>query len=220
MCTSLGLYLTDLVPSLASSPSTAEGTSGEAIVLQLWKGLGVLQLEVYVEGGSLMGNSDSPKGLVVALVCTPGDPESAEIRMWALNSLANLATWRCFNEVCCFSSSQIIFRTSLAAHLFCCVGFRTDPDGAGVVVGDGASIARAQRRQARIVLQKHLWGFVENPFSRPSEIEREGTRRPVVADQPFCRFRIRRCRVPPASAPTGLGPPIHQQYLRLGSRCG
>lgn len=96
------------MPSLGAVPLRTASSASDAIVLPVWTGLGVLQLEVYVERElpSSKRAADSPRGVVFALVNTPGDPESAAtMRMWSLTSLVNLAKWRCFNEVRTLSGS-------------------------------------------------------------------------------------------------------------------
>ncbi|KAM0756258.1 hypothetical protein T439DRAFT_345077 [Meredithblackwellia eburnea MCA 4105] len=93
-----GLYITDLLPSLGSAPLKTATSSSDAVVVPLWKGLGVLQLQVHIEETSIpqQKRQDGPRGVVIALVTSPGC--TPELRMWSLTSLTNLAKWRCFNE--------------------------------------------------------------------------------------------------------------------------
>lgn len=92
-----GLYLTDLVPTLASGALQTQASSiSDAIILQLWSGLGVLQLNVYIEEGPYP--QSGMRGVVFALVRQSVDFHS-EIRMWSLQTLINLAKYRCSSEV-------------------------------------------------------------------------------------------------------------------------
>ncbi|KAL8286343.1 hypothetical protein RQP46_004831 [Phenoliferia psychrophenolica] len=90
----------DLVPALGSVPLRTASSSSDAVVLRVWTGLGVLQLEVYIEKPDPAAKRplDSPRGVVFALVAPPGDLSNTQLRMWSLTSLVNLAKWRCFNE--------------------------------------------------------------------------------------------------------------------------
>lgn len=89
-----GLYVADLFPMPSSSaPHVSDPTqpsSGEAIVLSLWSGLGVLQIDVI-------------DGIVFALVVPhqPRDPFESELRMWNAEAIENLVKWRAMSEVSC-----------------------------------------------------------------------------------------------------------------------
>ncbi|BGP12950.1 hypothetical protein JCM10213v2_000867 [Rhodosporidiobolus nylandii] len=99
--TSYGLYLVDLVPSLSSAISrlststlsSAPAGSEDAAVHPLWTGLAVRHLELFAEPQD--GRVESPKGIVLALVGREGE---AEIRMWSLGNLVNLAKWRVYDQ--------------------------------------------------------------------------------------------------------------------------
>ncbi|KAK4702991.1 hypothetical protein P7C70_g3238, partial [Phenoliferia sp. Uapishka_3] len=101
LCKLVGLYLSDLLPSLGAAPLNTATSASDAVILPLWKGLGVLQLEVYVDliVPQPRRPTESSRGVVFALVSTPGASESDhQLRMWSLTSLVNLAKWRCYNE--------------------------------------------------------------------------------------------------------------------------
>ncbi|GAA5932936.1 hypothetical protein JCM1841_005197 [Sporobolomyces salmonicolor] len=95
--TSKGLYLADLNPSLSSGPLRAPHSSSQletpARILPLWYGLGVHQLDFFLEPAPL---SAPARGVVFGLV-DAGNGE-LEVRMWSLASLVSLAKWRVFNE--------------------------------------------------------------------------------------------------------------------------
>ena len=94
-----GLYLADLQPSLSSSTLRTTPAFGvEASILSVWKGAGLLQVEVVVEPEPLvLRPSTAPRGLVVGLVKL--ESGETELRMWSLAALANLARWRVHTEV-------------------------------------------------------------------------------------------------------------------------
>ncbi|GAA5895981.1 hypothetical protein JCM5296_003161 [Sporobolomyces johnsonii] len=95
--TAEGLYLADLNPSLSSGPLRASHPNSQlempARILPIWSGLGVHQLDCFLEPSP---RSASARGVVFGLV-DAGNGE-LEVRMWSLASLLSLAQWRVFNE--------------------------------------------------------------------------------------------------------------------------
>ncbi|GAA5892616.1 hypothetical protein JCM6882_005660 [Rhodosporidiobolus microsporus] len=95
-----GLHLIDLLPSLSTAHSRLSTASlpsqqGEdASIVPLWSGLPVRQLEVFSDSGApggRDGRGEGPRGIVLGLVGKEGE---AEVRMWSLANLVQLAQWR------------------------------------------------------------------------------------------------------------------------------
>ncbi|KAH8914001.1 hypothetical protein BT69DRAFT_1343733, partial [Atractiella rhizophila] len=91
------LWAVDMFPDLGKNEKVAEVTVENARCFEVWSGLGVLQLEVFLEEPS-NGRKDGVSGIVIGLVEGIEEGASPQVKMWPLQSLVNLVKWRTFTE--------------------------------------------------------------------------------------------------------------------------
>lgn len=98
-CGMTGLYVTDLQPALSSGHLSLNSDEplGKAVILPLWEGLGLHQLEIHLEPAGR--TETAPRGVVFGLIRPLGEETGGEVRMWSLATLTHLAQWRCHNPV-------------------------------------------------------------------------------------------------------------------------
>ncbi|KAI7934852.1 hypothetical protein MJO28_016524 [Puccinia striiformis f. sp. tritici] len=100
-----GLYVCDLMPSLSSTVKKDMVSPTDSKIYQLWRGLGVHQLEIAIEDTPPTSNSSLP-GIVIALTSSPSesiisvgmDGINKSIKMWPMQSMINLVKFRAFSE--------------------------------------------------------------------------------------------------------------------------